>query len=141
MFDINALKTGNTAKYHVKDAKGRLQYDGDKPVTITAHGPGTKKAAQAKFNYDTARSERTLKGIGGTAEERTEAQERRERAEYLAQLVASLDFDYSAGAAALFADPDLRYLADDFEKWWNNAGNFSAGSESSASNTQVMQPG
>lgn len=127
MFDINQLQTQETAKYHVKDAKGRLQYDGETPITITAFGPGSKRAAQAKFDYDSKRSERTLAKIGGSTEQRTEAVERRERAEYLGQLVASLDgFTYEGGAAELFANPSLRYLADDFEKWWNDAGNFAA---------------
>lgn len=141
-FDINKLKTGATAVYHVKDGKGRPQYDGDTAITITAHGPGSKKAAQAKFAYDTARSERTLKGIGGKTEERTEAQDRRERAEYLGQLVESLNgFTYPGGAAGFFADPDLRYQADDFEKWWNDAGNHMPDYEIASSSTSGTQPG
>jgi hypothetical protein len=141
MFDINQLETTDTAKFHVKDAKGRPQFDGDKPITITAYGPGSKVAAGAKFAYDSKRSDRTIEKIGGKVESRTEDVDRRERAAYLGQLVASLDFPCTGGATALFANPKLRFLADDFEKWWNDAGNFTADSPSDASSSSDMQPG
>lgn len=125
MFDINSLQTVDTAKYQVTDAKGTPQYDGDTPITITAYGPGTKRAAEAKFRYEQKVRARTLTEVGGKTVQRTEAEERRERAEYLGELVASLDgFEYPGGASALFADPKLRFIADGFDKWWNDQGNF-----------------
>ena len=141
-FDILELETIDTAQFHVKDAKGRPKFskNGD-PITITAYGPGSKVAAQAKFAYDSKRSDRTIEKIGGKVESRTEDVDRRERAAYLGQLVASLDFPYAGGAAALFANPKLRFLADDFEKWWNDAGNFTADSPSDASSSSDTQPG
>lgn len=129
MFDIKSLQTADTAVYHVTNAKGVPQYDGEIPITITAYGPGTKRAAQAKFDFDQKTRARTLDSIGGKVATRTEAEERKERAEYLGQLVQSLDgFSYEGGASALFADPKLRFVADGFEKWWNDAGNFSGNS-------------
>lgn len=143
MFDISQLETQDTAKYHVKDAKGRLQYQQDgSPLTITAHGPGTKRAAQAKFAYDAKRSERALGKIGGKSDEMTEEQDRRERAEYLGQLVDSLDgFNHEGGATGLFKNPKLRYLAEDFQNWWNDAGNFNSSSANDLSSSSDTQPG
>lgn len=136
MFDLTTLETVDTAKFHVINAKGVPQYDGDTPITITAHGPGTKRAADAKHRRDKANTKRVLAGVGGKEEERTEAEERRERAAFLAEVTASLDgFTVEGGAAALFANPKLRYLADAFEKWWNDAGNFSGDSVTDSPST------
>lgn len=141
-FDITKLETTDTADYHVKNAKGVPQYSGENPITLTAFGPGTKRAAQAKFDFDSKRSERTLAKIGGNGEVRTEVVERRERAAYLGQLVSSLNgFAYVGGATEMFANPKLRYLADDFEKWWNDAGNFAGDSATDSPSMSDTQPG
>lgn len=129
MFDITQLETTDTAKFHVVNAKGAPQYDGETPITITAYGPGTKRAAEAKHRRDKANTKRVLAGVGGKEEERSEAEERTERAAFLAAVTASLDgFTVDGGAEALFKNPKLRYLADAFEKWWNDSGNFSGDS-------------
>lgn len=129
MFDIKSLETVDQASYQITDAKGAPQFNGTDPITITAYGPGTKVAAQAKFSYEQKVRARTMGEIGGKSSQLTEADERRQRAEYLAQLVQSLDgFEYPGGAAALFANPKLRHIADGFEKWWSDAGNFASGS-------------
>lgn len=142
MFDISKLEITDSAKWHVTDAKGDPQYDGETPITITVTSPGTKKAAKAQFKRDEARSARVLGAMGGKTSKRTEDDEIRERAAFLAEVTESLDgFDYPGGAKALYANLKLGHIADGVEKFFNERGNFSADSVSVASNTSGMQPG
>ncbi len=142
MFDINKLAITDSAKYHVTDAKGEPQYDGETPITITIASPGTKKAARAQFKRDEARSARVIGAMGGKTSKRTEQDEIKERAEFLAEITESLDgFDFPGGAKALYATLPLRHIADGVEKFFNDGGNFSADSVSDASNMSGTQPG
>lgn len=142
MFDINKLAITDSAKWHVTDAAGKPQYDGDTPITITIHSPGTKKAAQAQFDYAKKRSERSMRQLGGAAVVWTEADERRERAAFLAEITISLDgFEYRGGAPALYADIKLPHIADGVQKIFNELGNFAPGSSASSSSSPVTQPG
>lgn len=136
MFDINSLAIADTAKWHVTDASGKPQYDGDTPITITLHSPGTKKGAQAQFDYAKKRQERTYKQVGGQTVIWTEADERRERAAFLAEITVSLDgFEVRGGAPALYADIKLPHIADGVQKTFNELGNFNALSLDGLSNT------
>ena len=143
MFDIKKLSITDSGKYHVTDAKGDPQYDeAGNPITITAASPGTKKAAQAQFKRDQARSSRVLGEMGGKTSKRTELDERTERATFMADVTESLDgFSFDGGAKGLFMDLKLGYIAAGFEKWWGDWGNFSADSSTTSSNTSATQPG
>lgn len=142
MFDLDSIAISDSAKWHVTDAKGKPQYDGDTPITITIHSPGTKKAAQAQFDYAKKRQERTMQQIGGKAVVWTEADERRERAEFLSEITISLDgFQYRGGAPAMYANIKLPHIADGVQKTFNELGNFSADSVTDASSMSVTQPG
>lgn len=142
MFDLDSIAISDSAKWHVTDAKGKPQYDGETPITITIHSPGTKKAAQAQFDYAKKRQERTMQQIGGKAIVWTEADERRERAEFLSEITISLDgFQYRGGAPAMYANIKLPHIADGVQKTFNELGNFSADSVIDASSMSGMQPG
>lgn len=142
MFDIESIAIADSAKWHVTDAKGKPQYDGDTPITITIHSPGTPKAAQAQFNYAKKRQERTMQQIGGKTIEWKESDERRERAEFLAEITISLDgFQYRGGAPALYSNIKLPHVADGVQKTFNELGNFSADSVTDALSMSVTQPG
>lgn len=154
MFDITQLEIEDSAKYQVTDAKGEPQFytiDGaidsdDKPqqfpVMITITSPGTKKAAVAIFKRDEARSARVLGAMGGKASKRTEDDELRERADFLASVTESLDgFTYSGGARALYLNLKLGHIADGVEKFFNDRGNFYDGSAQTAPSTSDTQLG
>lgn len=142
MFDINSLDIADSAKWHVTDAAGKPQYDGDKPITITIHSPGTKKAAQAQFDFAKKRQERSMKQLGGVTVAWTEADERRERAAFLAEITISLDgFEYRGGAPALYADIKKPHIADGVQKTFNELGNFNSVSLPDSSSTSDTQPG
>lgn len=127
MFDLSKLEIQDSAKYHVTDAKGDAQYDGDTPITITIASPGTKKATRAQFKRDEVRSARVLGSIAGKTSKRTEADEMKERAEFLAEITESLDgMEYPGGPRALYMNPKLGHITDGVEKFFNDRGNFSA---------------
>lgn len=142
MFDINTLAIADSTKWHVTDATGKPQYDGDKPITITIHSPGTAKAAQADFNYSKKRSDRMMMKAGGQTVIWTEADERRERAEFLAEITISLDgFEYRGGAPALYSNIKLPHIANGVHKTFNELGNFSVTSGDSSSSTSDTSHG
>jgi hypothetical protein len=144
-FDINKLEIDDNGKYHVTDAKGNPQYlDADEsiPVTITLISPGTKKAAKAQFERDEARSARVLGSMAGKKSKRTEDDEIRERAKFLADVTVSLDgFEYPGGAEALYRNLKLGHIADGVEKFFNDRGNFTADSAMNSPNTSGTLPG
>lgn len=145
MFDITSLEIGDTAKYHVTDAKGDPQYAdaaGLIPVTITVASPGTKKGVQAQWKRDQGRSARVLGEMGGKTSKRTEVDEAKERAVFLAAITESLDgFDYPGGASALYMNAKLGHIADGVEKFFNDRGNFSADLPATSSSTSASLPG
>lgn len=142
MFDITKLAIKDTAEFHVTDAKGKPQFNGETPITITVHSPGTKKAAQAQFAKQSKAMDRLTAGMGGKTEARTEEQDRQERADFLAEVTASLNgFEFHGGAAALYKNPKLRFVADGVEKFYNDMGNFAPDSDANVSNMSATQPG
>ena len=142
MFDINKLAIKDSADWHVTDAKGKPQFNGETPITITIHSPGTKKAAQAQFAKQSKSTDRLTAAIGGKTEARTEEQDRQERADFLAEVTASLNgFNFPGGAVELYKHPKLRFIADGVEKFYNDMGNFAPDSASNVSNTSGTQPG
>lgn len=143
-FDIRKLAIKDTADYHVTDAAGNPQYLDDaqtQPVTITAYSPGTKKAAAAEFKRNEARSARLIGGMAGKTSKRTEQDEINERAQYLADITAGMNFDFPGGPVALYKDLPLGHVADGFEKWQADRGNFIDGSPTTSPSTSDTQPG
>lgn len=143
MFDINKLAIVDSADFHVTDAKGEPQYDeSGNPITITIASPGTKQAAQAMFEHKEKTSARFTAAIGGKAEKRTEAEERKERAALLAKVTVGLNgFSYQGGAEALYAHPKLKFVADGVDKFYGEMGNFAPPSTPASSSTSDTQPG
>ncbi len=129
MFDMKQLEIADTAVYYVTDAKGKPQFDGAVPLTITILSPGVKKASAAKFAFEKKRSERAFTKLAGKDDGMSEAEERRERAEFLAEITAECaGFQYPGGFAALYANPKLQHIADGVEKLFSDRGNFTQSS-------------
>lgn len=135
-FDIRTLAIGDTADYHVTDAAGNPQYGDhatdldDKgnpvkvPVLITVISPGTKKGAAAEFKRNEARSARMVGTMAGKTSKRTDDDEIKERAAFLAEITAGMNFDFQGGPFALYKELPLGHIADGVEKFYNDRGNF-----------------
>lgn len=143
-FDIRKLAIAATADYHVTDAAGNPQYldaAETQPVLITVHSPGTKKAAAAEFKRNEARSARLIGGMAGKTSKRTEQDEINERAQYLADITATMNFDYTGGPLALYKDLPLGHIADGVEKFHGDRGNFISDSPTTSPSTSDMSHG
>lgn len=143
-FDILKLAIADAADYHVTDAAGNPQYfdaEQKQPVTIRVISPGTIKAVAAEFRRNEARSARVLGAMGGKASKRTEQDEIKERADFLAEITESLAFEFPGGAKALYKNLPLGHIADGVEKFYNDRGNFIAPSTPTSSSMSVSQPG
>ena len=129
MFDITSLEIVDTANYHVTDAKGKPQYDDEgNALTIVVHSPGVKKASAAKFALEKKRGERVFTKMSGKDDGMTEADERRERAEFLAE-ITSHTIGFAPGSfSSMYANPRLQHIANGVEKLFNDLGNFAPSS-------------
>lgn len=143
MFDITKLEIADSAEAHVTDARGVPQYDSKgKAITITVASPGTKKAMRAQFQRDEAARTRTFAQMAGKSNKRTEDDEMKDRAEFLAAITESLNgFEYPGGAKALYMNSKLGHIADLVQKTYDDRGNFSVDSAPTSSSTSGTQPG
>lgn len=131
--DVTALKIAETGALHVKSAAGEPLYDGDKPVRIVVHSPGSR----AFGVVESRQAGRTIKRMNendgkivvGTPEERLA-----ETAEDLADLTVSfenLSYGDKKGHAlfkAVYADPQLAFITRQVSKFVGDWGNFKAAS-------------
>lgn len=143
-FDILSLAIAASADYHVTDAAGNPQYfdaEQTQPVLITVISPGTQKAAAAEFKRNEARSARVLGAMGGKTSRRTENDEIKERADFLAEITGGMNFDFPGGPAAMYKNLPLGHVADGVEKFYGDRGNFIAASAPNSSSTSATQPG
>lgn len=142
-FDLSTLEIIDTGTYQVVDARGNdVQVEGQ-PFTITVASPGTKKAVNARFKREEARSARVIGMAGGVKSKRTAEDEMRERADFLMAItegvtITSLTYKGQVGTAALramYLEPKLQFIADGVEKFHSDMGNFAPDSATASSNT------
>lgn len=131
--DIKSLKVAATGTIHVKDAAGEPLYDGDKPVRIIVHGPGSRAFATVR-SRQTARIVARMNENDGKVTSATAEEELAERVEDLSALTISFDGltdDDKSGAelfASVYGDPELGFIANQVEKHLRDWGKFKVGS-------------
>lgn len=134
--DVSTLKVADTASIHVKNAAGEPLYDGDQPVRIVVHGPGSR-AYSAVEARQTSRALKRMNDNEGkltapTAEERVA-----ETAEDLAAITVAFDnltYGDKKGSdlfQAVYADPQLGFITAQVTKFLRDWGNFQTGSSAS----------
>jgi hypothetical protein len=127
-----------TSTIHVKDAEGVPMYDGDKPVRIVVHGPGSKAYGTVE-SRQTARAVKRMNDNDGKITAATAEERRAETSEDLAAVtIAFENFDLGEdgpqGEAlfqAVYADPELVFITKQVTKHLGDVGNFKAGSATS----------
>lgn len=134
--DVSTLKAVESSRIHVKNAAGEPLYDGDKPVRIIVHGPGSRAYA----TVESRQSARALKRMNdnegkitaATAEERVA-----ETAEDLAELTIGFegltcnDLQGKELFHAVYSDPALGFITKQVTKHLADWGNFKPGSNGS----------
>ena len=127
-FDIRTLAISKTGEVPVRNAQGEKQYDGDTPVTITVHSPGTKAFNAAQHARNLRNSERMMNKMQGKADGKQTAEDAiEERAEFLAAITISFNgmgIDGKAAFAKVYGDLELGHIADDVEKFIGDRANF-----------------
>lgn len=136
--DASALKVAAVGTIHVKNAAGEPQYDGDKPVRILVHGPGTRAFSTVETRQ-TARALRRMNENEGRVTAPSAEERRAEAAEDLAEITIGfehLTYGDATGSdlfRAVYGDPELGHIAKQVETHLKNTGNFLLGSNSSSS--------
>lgn len=134
--DITTKRVSDTAAIHVKDADGVPMFDGEKPVRIIIHGPGSK----AFSTVETRQTNRALKRMNendGKVSAATADERKREQAEDLAAITVRFDnisYEDKEGAdlfEAVYSDPGLGFIPAQVTKFLGDWGNFKSGSPTS----------
>jgi hypothetical protein len=126
--DIRTKAVQATSTLHLRDAADELMFDGDKPVTVTIYGPGSKQFAKTQASQQNRMLD-SLKRKGKT--DQTAEQKRAEQAEFLTECTASfenLTYDALTGAAlakAVYSDIEIGFIADQVAKHIGDWANFS----------------
>lgn len=134
--DVSTLKAVDTSRIHVKNAAGEPLYDGEKPVAIVVHGPGSRVYGTIESRQSSRALKRMNENEGkitaATAEERVA-----ETAEDLADLTISFE-GLSSGDLqgkelfhAVYSDPALGFITKQVSKHLADWGNFKPGSNGS----------
>jgi hypothetical protein len=134
--DASKLKVAPTGAIHIKDATGDPLYEGDKPVRIIVHAPGSR-AFSAVEARQTARSLKRMNDNDGKVTAPTAEERLAETAEDLAALTVAfehLTYEDKQGAElfeALYLDPQLGFITKQVTKHLADWGNFRPGSSAS----------
>lgn len=131
--DITKLKAADTAAIHLKNADGELLYDGDKPVRIVVYGPGSKAYGVIEARQS-ARAIKRMQDNDGKITVAPHEERVKETAEDLAAITVefeNLSYGDKKGAAlfeAVYADPQLGFIARQVSRFVADWSNFRAGS-------------
>jgi hypothetical protein len=130
--DIRKHAVSETTTLHLRDAAEELMFDGDKPVTVTVYGPGSKQYAKAQTGQSNRLIDRMKKK--GKADQTAE-ESAKEKAEFLAACTHSMDgieYDGLTGEAlhkAVYSDISIGFIADQVAKHVGDWANFTKGSQ------------
>lgn len=135
--DIRKFAVEPTGRLHLRDANDELMYaDGDlsKPMVINGYGPGSKNYANAQAGQQNRMIDK-LKSKGKANQ--TAEQKANEVAEFLADCTVSFENIEHGGltgrdlSMAVYSDISIGFVAEQFNKWLGDWGNFSKGSATS----------
>lgn len=135
MLNIATLAAASSAALHLKSPTGEPLYDGDKPVRIILHSPGSMAFSQVE-SRQTARTVKRMNDNDGKIAAATAEEERLETAEDLATLtIAFENLTYGDGSLqgdelfrAVYADPKLGWIVRQVRRFVNDWGNFTGAS-------------
>lgn len=134
--DATSLKVASKGTIHVKNAAGEPLYDGDKPVRIIVHSPGSR-AYGATDARQTARSLKRLHENDGKVTAPSAEERLAETAEDLASVTIAfenLTYEDKQGPElfqAVYSDPELGYITKQVNKFLADWANFRPGSATS----------
>lgn len=133
-FDISKLAASETTDVQLRDpGTDELLFNGDKPVSVTVYGPGSKPYAKAR-NAAENRAIDKFKRKGKT--DQTPDEKLTNTVEFLSACTVSLNnFDYkgatdAAAVKAMYGDRSIGWINDQVDKAMGDWANFTKSSES-----------
>lgn len=149
MKNLKSLAIEPIGKFPVKDAAGNVIYqdDGKTSWTITHHSPGTKVFQNALHAFNEKKSGGLSAIINGKDTKRTPEQDAQDLAVFLAAVTISFDgFDYegrtgNAAYRAAFEDIEIGHVANDFNKYLGDRGNYLKAPAPTSNDSSASQPG
>lgn len=131
MLNIATLAVAATAALHLKTADGEALYDGEKPVRILVHGPGSRAYGVVE-GRQTARAVKRMNENEGKLTAGTPEERRIETAEDLASITIGFEnFTYGDGSLqgedlfkAVYNDPALGFVTKQVTKFIGDWANF-----------------
>lgn len=138
MLNIATLAVAATAALHVKSADGTPLYDGEKPVRIILHSPGSRAYGTVE-SRQTARAVKRMNENEGKLTAASSEERLAETAEDLASVTVAFEgFTYGDGSLqgedlfrAVYADPALGFITRQVTKFIGDWSNFKAASGAS----------
>lgn len=135
MLNIATLAAASSAALHLKSPTGEPLYDGDKPVRIILHSPGSVAFSQVE-SRQTARIAKRMNDNDGKIAVASADEERNDAAQDLATLtIAFENLTYGDGSLqgdelfrAVYADPKLGWIVRQVRRFVNDWGNFTGAS-------------
>jgi len=131
--DVSTLKVAGTGALHLKSATGEPLYDGDKPVRVILHGPGSREFGAVESRQG-ARAIKRMNDNEGKITAPTAEERLAETTEDLADLTVQFegltcgDKQGSDLFRAVYGDPHLGYITRQVSKFVADWGNFKAAS-------------
>ena len=149
MKSLKSLAILPVGKYKVTDAAGNVQYqeDGETPMTITLHSPGTKKFQSALHDFKAKKTGSMASIMKGKNDKDDPDAEVRDLAVFLAAVTISFDgFDYegrvgNAAYRAAYEDIEIGHIADGLNKFLGDRGNFLPEPVTTSNDSSASQPG
>lgn len=131
--DILTQAVADTGALHLKNAKGEYMYDGDKPVRVIVHAPGSKAfgAIEARQTQRAVRRMQDNDGKINLPEPEVRAAEEAEDLAAITVRFENLTLGDKTGdelARAVYSEPKLGFINRQVLKFINDWGNFTGGS-------------
>lgn len=129
--DIRSIGVRETGTIHIRDASGTPLYDGDKPVTITVYGPGSKHYQRATA----ARQARLLERLQRAGKQKVADDDMAdEQPKFLADCthqMSGVELGEKSGYelfVAVYSEPSIGFIADQVAAFVGEWGNFTPAS-------------
>lgn len=129
--EVKSLKVAASGRIHVKNAAGEPLYEGEEPVVIVVHSPGSRAYATVE-SRQTARALKRMNENEGRVTAPTAEERLAETAEDLATLTISFEHLESDGLQgqelflSVYTDPELGFITKQVSNWVRDWGNFKA---------------
>ena len=122
---FDAFFLTDTSRLEIDLPTGEPMLYNGQPVAVNLHGPSTDVFAKAKDAMDKEASKRVFRAMGGKGAKKMDAEDEDADPRFLTAVTADFEnFPFPGGAAAIYRDRRLQYIANQVRSHLNDLGNF-----------------